>query len=416
MFFMKKIALFLVALLFYSNSFSQEIGQSDQQVLQYVKYMVDRHNKPDSYGRYHADKYKYDVTYANGEIIDVIVYQDHTLSLPLKKYIDLETHFQMKNGILITITAVYNNLSRPEVSRLKKVYGHELLIKGGEYYLTDDFKGIDEVYMNTSNIPCSRYFEDNHFFIQHSSIIKDVKEKAISDKQQEEKEIEENKYINLEDIDPGVKDKISLQYLDGIERDFGNNIRYSKILQFCKELEVDPQGYWQDSSMISLRFTREHFREMKYNMHVVRGTPKLFHLLEYKFTHPKIPKPPYLKINFIEFNSLKTYATIGTFKFYVKNKAGQRTVVVLDGKKLPPSLDKELRQGILNDTTILEKDYHSMSYITCRIHNMMQTHTKVEKSDYKGQERHISEAGKGLRAVGKAIGVVALVAILLYSL
>lgn len=413
---MKKLITFILVLFIYSNSFSQEIGQPAEQVLSYIKYRVERHNKPDSYGRYSDSRYSYDVKYSNGVIKDVIVFQSHMLLIPLKKYIDLETHFQMENGVLTSITAVYNSLSRAEVSKLKKVYGHKLSIDGGEYYLSDDFKGVEKVYMNIDNIPCAKYFEDGPFFEKHSSIINEVKQKVKSEKQQQEREIEENKYVNLEDIDPAVKDKISFQYLDVVESDFKRDSWSSKIKRFCKELEEKNKSYWTDSSIIKLRIEMNHYGTYSNQMDKIEDNSLLFDLFGYRFIRPDIPKPKYRQINFIDFDSLKTYSTVGTFKFYVKSKGGKREVVILEGKKLPPGLEDEVKKKILNDDSVKDNYYHSMRYISFTIHNVKQSLFNVEKIKHNEQEKHLSAGRKGLRLLGKIAGGIAVGLLMIYSL
>ncbi|MBL4862693.1 MAG: hypothetical protein JKY09_06730 [Crocinitomicaceae bacterium] len=399
----KTLLISIISLLsLYSYSQGAQIGQKSEYLLSLVKYRVSSYNSPDSYGRYPSDVMKYDVKYENGRIKDVIIYRYNTLLLPLMKYVDLTTHYEMEDETLSSITVVYSTLSRKEVTTMKEKVSHRLPFTEGEFYLTDDFKGYEVVYMNTANHPCVRYFEDDIFSEEKEQIIEEVKQKVITDRKKKEAELEANKYVNIEELDPSIKDKISLECMEYVERFFNdshlrNHLR--NVYDTLNNIMKSNTGFRIDSSVVKFRVERDddNYGGPEGTVDVLHGSTIFLRVLTSGASISPVPIANWRKINYVEFDSLEVNTVIGGFKFYVRSTKGERRVYVLNYAPIPNvlsddfrrdningtlvrmTLEEALYQEILNDNTITDKVTYSVKYCSYQIGNWKDFITVIER-------------------------------------
>lgn len=387
---MKKVITIIILSLFVNLGYSQliKIGQKSESVLATIQYYVSNHNQPDSYGRYPNDIVKYSTIYDNGVLTTVILERYGTLLIPLNKVVDYSVYYEMNHGYLQSITTVYPTLSKTQVSNLKENTSYKLQTDFGEYYLSMDLKGCESVYMNASNHPCVKYFEKELYPTWLSEVVLKKKKNVIEELEKEEAEREANKYVDIANSDPTIKDKIIIECMEYLKRFFNRDQRCSHLKSICEVLDNVSKtnvGYQIDSSTIQLRIEQgdSQYYGPKTNIKYLHGSDLMKKVIKSGCSISHIPTAGYQKINYVEFDSLDINSILGGFSFLIKKKKGERKVIVLNNTPLPKtssnwdsknpsnfySLEEFLFQYILSDANITDKKEYSIEYCFFNIGN-----------------------------------------------
>lgn len=122
-----------------------EIGQNAEYIKDRIEWATKDHNKPDSNGRFSDARASWDVTYKNGQIVDVIACRENQMMLDLMMQVDFCMHYIMENGKLAVILTQFEN-----VSKEKLVEAYDKLYKGkkiGNLYYDDNYSHSSEIYL-----------------------------------------------------------------------------------------------------------------------------------------------------------------------------------------------------------------------------------------------------------------------------
>jgi len=122
-----------------------EIGQNAEQIKRLVEWSTKDHNKPDSYGNYSTARASWDVSYNNGQIVDVIQCYENQYYINLRMSVNYCKHFIMEYGKLAYTLTQYENVSK---ERLIEVYdGLYEERKINNLYFDEEYKHYSKIYL-----------------------------------------------------------------------------------------------------------------------------------------------------------------------------------------------------------------------------------------------------------------------------
>jgi len=123
-----------------------EIGQDAEQIKRLIEWETKDHNKPDSYGNYSTSRASWDISYNNGQIMDVIQCIKNQFYINLRMNVDFCKHYIMDHGKLIYTLTQYENVSQ---ERIIEVY--DKLYEGtkvNNLYFDEEFEHYSKIYLS----------------------------------------------------------------------------------------------------------------------------------------------------------------------------------------------------------------------------------------------------------------------------
>lgn len=122
-----------------------EIGQDAEQIKRLVEWTTKDHNKPDSYGNYLSARASWDVSYNNGQIVDVIQCYENQHYIDLRMSVNYCKHYIMEYGKLAYTLTQYENVS---TEKLIDVYdGLYEERKINNLYFDKEYKHYSKIYL-----------------------------------------------------------------------------------------------------------------------------------------------------------------------------------------------------------------------------------------------------------------------------
>lgn len=141
----------LLILTFLIFSFGQlksqtiEIGQNAEQIKRLVEWSTKDHNKPDSYGNYSNARASWDVSYNNGQIVDVIQCYDNQYYINLRMSVNYCKHYIMEYGKLAYTLTQYENVSKEKLIEVYDGLYEERKINN--LYFDEEYKHYSKIYL-----------------------------------------------------------------------------------------------------------------------------------------------------------------------------------------------------------------------------------------------------------------------------
>jgi hypothetical protein len=141
----------LIILTFLIFSFGQlksqtiEIGQDAEQIKRLVEWTTKDHNKSDSYGNYSSARASWDVSYNNGQIVDVIQCYENQYYINLRMSVNYCKHFIMEYGKLAYTLTQYENVSKEKLIEVYDGLYEERKINN--LYFDEEYKHYSKIYL-----------------------------------------------------------------------------------------------------------------------------------------------------------------------------------------------------------------------------------------------------------------------------
>lgn len=135
---------------------AQEIGEDALTIKMEIEYYVK--NYYDSNG-YKQIKMRIETKYYNGNISEVILYQENVPALDEKllgRTFDFKTRYIIKDNLLNCLITEYNNLT---IEELKSIVDDKNKIEN--YYFNNNYTNYSKVYLNTNGLATKMYKKTN---------------------------------------------------------------------------------------------------------------------------------------------------------------------------------------------------------------------------------------------------------------
>ncbi len=204
----KKFILIPLLKLSFIPVFGQQIklGEDAFVIKQLIEWSTNERSGYDSSGNSKGNNVEWDVKYYDGKISEVIQCYYNQVLYDLKVRTTYCNHYIMSKGKLSYVLTQYRDLS---VSELKKKYDNLYLdSKVEDFYLSDDFKAYNKIYLHKNGLATVewRNLDTNKLSNSSKTKIKTLKEvsekKQIEEKQKREKiQYLESKYFDITEYD-----------------------------------------------------------------------------------------------------------------------------------------------------------------------------------------------------------------------
>ena len=188
---MKNFLFLAILILFICQLKAQtiEIGQDAEQVKRLVSWKVRDYNKPDSYGNFPLALARMDISYSNGQIVDVVLCYKKQYNIDLNITINYCNHYVMECGKLSYILTQYENVSKEKLIEVYNSLYEERKINN--LYFDKEYKHYSKIYLAENGLATIELRKAELYKIP-SSIRKEIenKQKAIEDEKNQEKNAE----------------------------------------------------------------------------------------------------------------------------------------------------------------------------------------------------------------------------------
>jgi len=162
------------------------IGQPAEEIKTLIEWSTTNHNQADSYGNYSSSRASWDVSYYNGQIIEVLQCMMNQYYINLGMSVNLCKHYMMENGKLAFILTDYENVSKEKlIQAYDKLYNDT---KVGDFYFEADFKHYSKIILA----------KNGHAAIEWKKVDIETFSSSVQDEIKLKKEILANKQIEKE--------------------------------------------------------------------------------------------------------------------------------------------------------------------------------------------------------------------------
>ena len=142
------LAIIFLALPHFSFAQKIEIGDDADKVNTLVNWLVNDHNRVDSYGHTSSSYWEYDAKFYDGSISDVIQCCSNQYLYDFQVVADFCKHYMMERGKLAYIITQYSNLSTDKLkSSFERTHEGRTF---DNYYFTEDFNHYSRIYLATN--------------------------------------------------------------------------------------------------------------------------------------------------------------------------------------------------------------------------------------------------------------------------
>lgn len=144
---MNKLLILTILILSFGQLKSQtiEIGQEADYIKRLIEWSTRDHNKPDSYGNYSSARASWDVSYNNGQIVDVIQCYENQYYINLRMSVNYCKHYIMEYGKLAYTLTQYENVSTEKLIDVYDDLYEERKIN--KLYFDEEYKHYSKIYL-----------------------------------------------------------------------------------------------------------------------------------------------------------------------------------------------------------------------------------------------------------------------------
>jgi len=255
------------------KSQSIEIGQSAYEIKRLVEWSTKNHNKPDSYGNYSSSRANWDVSYNNGQIVEVLQCIRNQHYIDLRMNVDLCKHYIMGKEKLAYILTEYENVSKEKLIDLyDNLYKNT---KVGNFYFDEDFEHFSRIFL-ANNGHATIEWKKADITTLPTSILNKIKlKKEIISKRKLDRETElkkkkiyTSKEYELLDYRPNMyielENKFREKILDYLVSSENSDFKSSDAIPIPKYWQLQGRvlkKYRYSKSFIAHCKTNNHFRE-----------------------------------------------------------------------------------------------------------------------------------------------------------